>query len=116
MGMRCASAKLGSSLPGRPLFNADSATLHRALIPWTFSQHAHWSMESQMRMRAVSGTLAVAATAIALAGCHPYVKQEAYDPAVSGFRANDAAMRSDLDCRKSQLDTRISACDATTSE
>src|SRR3546814_8524051 len=97
MGMRCASAKLGSSRPGRPLFNADSATLHRALIPWTFPQHAHWSMESQMRLRAVAGNLAVAVTAIALAGCHHYVTQDDYVAPISQLRSNAAALRSALD-------------------
>src|SRR3546814_2293828 len=84
------------------------------LFPYTtlfrsFPQHAHWSMESQMRMRAVAGNLAVAVTAIALAGCHHYVKQEDHDAAISELRANDAAMRSDLDSLKSQLDSRFSA-------
>ncbi|HEY9546962.1 MAG TPA: OmpA family protein [Solimonas sp.] len=69
-----------------------------------------------MRMRAVAGNLAVAVTAIALAGCHHYVKQEDYDAAISELRANDAAMRSDLDNLKSQLDSRFSAYDAKISQ
>src|SRR3546814_11800398 len=73
-------------------------------------------MESQMRMRAVAGNLAVAVTAIALAGCHHYVKQEDYDAAISELRANDAAMRSDLDSLKSQIDSRFSAYNAKISQ
>src|SRR3546814_4010712 len=73
-------------------------------------------MESQMIMRAVAGNRAVAVTAIALAGCHHYVKQEDYDAAISELRANDAAMRSDLDSLKSQLDSRFSAYGAKISQ
>src|SRR3546814_12327521 len=73
-------------------------------------------MGRQMRMRAFAGNLAVAGTGIALAGCHHYVKQEDYDAAIAELRANDAAMRSDLDSLKSQLDSRFSAYDAKISQ
>lgn len=69
-----------------------------------------------MKMRALAGNLALAMTAVAMAGCQHYVKKEDYDTAIAQLRANDAAMRSDLDSLKSQLDSRFSAYDAKISE
>src|SRR3546814_18305810 len=87
------------------LFN-DTATTVRYTCLQPFSLHSSLPVciESQMRMPSVAGNLAVAVTAIALAGCQHYVKQEDYDAAISELLANDAAMRSDLDSLKSQLD------------
>lgn len=69
-----------------------------------------------MRMRALAGNLALVMTAVTLAGCHHYVKQEDYDSTIAELRANDASMRSDLDSLKSQLDSRFSAYDAKISQ
>src|SRR3546814_11167395 len=69
-----------------------------------------------MRTRAGAGNRGVAATGVGLAGWHHCVKQGEYDAAITGLRADDAAMRSDLDNLKSQLDSRFSAYDAKISQ
>ncbi|NKF23186.1 OmpA family protein [Solimonas marina] len=65
-----------------------------------------------MKMRAWAGNLAIGMTAVALAGCHHYVKQEDYDKTIAELRANDAALRSDLDSLKSELDSKFAGYDA----
>lgn len=60
--------------------------------------------------------LAVAAAVVGLAGCHHYVKQEDYDATIAELRANDAALRSDLNGLKSELDSRFAGYDAKISQ
>ncbi|WP_020649040.1 OmpA family protein [Solimonas variicoloris] len=69
-----------------------------------------------MKTYGVATKLAIGLTAVVLAGCHHYVKQEDYDAAIAELRANDAALRNDLNGLKSELDSRFAAYDAKISQ
>jgi peptidoglycan-associated lipoprotein len=69
-----------------------------------------------MNTHAWAGKLAIGMTALTLAGCHHYVKQEDYDATIAELRANDAALRNDLNSLKSELDSRFSGYDAKISQ
>ncbi|MGH6707508.1 MAG: OmpA family protein [Bradyrhizobium sp.] len=69
-----------------------------------------------MKTFGVATKLAVGMTAIVLAGCHHYVKQEDYDATIAELRANDASLRNDLNSLKSELDSRFSGYDAKISQ
>ncbi|MFT4046747.1 MAG: OmpA family protein [Solimonas sp.] len=69
-----------------------------------------------MKTYAWAAKLAAGMTVVALAGCHHYVKQEDYDATIAELRANDAALRNDLNSLKSELDSRFSAYDAKISQ
>lgn len=69
-----------------------------------------------MKTYGIATKLAIGLTAIVLAGCQHYVKQEDYDAAIAELRANDAALRNDLNGLKTELDSRFAGYDAKISQ
>jgi len=69
-----------------------------------------------MMMRSWAAKLAIGVTVVGLAGCHNYVKREDYDAAIAELRANDAALRGDLNALKGELDSRFAGYDAKISQ
>lgn len=60
--------------------------------------------------------IVVGAAALALAGCHNYVKREEFDAAVAELRNSDTVLRSDLNALKATLDAKLKNYDATISQ